>query len=162
MSTWPPPKFAAYRPYLTEAMISVGSCVAAQHDGVGHPRHRQVREGFAAPVAGRRDAHQAGVQAVLHVALEDAVLDQHGPLRRIALVVDVERTAAVGHRAVVDDGDARCGDALADAAGEGAGALAVEIAFEAVADGLVQQDARPAGAEHDGHRAGRRVACGRG
>ena len=40
--------------------------------------------------------------------------------------------------------------------GEGGGLLAVEIAFEPVADGLVQHDARPAGAEHHVHFAGRR------
>ena len=40
--------------------------------------------------------------------------------------------------------------------GEGRGALAVEIALEAVADRLVQQHAGPAGAEHDRHLAGRR------
>ena len=40
--------------------------------------------------------------------------------------------------------------------GEGARALAVEIPFEAVADGFVEQHARPAGAEHHRHRPGRR------
>ena len=59
-------------------------------------------------------------------------------------------------RAVVDHGHAGRGDPLADPAGEGRGALAVEIALEAVADRLVQQHARPARAEHDGHLAGRR------
>src|SRR3546814_6503583 len=39
--------------------------------------------------------------------------------------------------------------------GEGRGLLAVEVALEAVADRLVQHDARPAGAEDDGHLAGR-------
>ena len=48
------------------------------------------------------------------------------------------------------------GHALADAARERRGALAVEVALEPVADGLVQQDAGPAGAEHHGHGAGRR------
>ena len=37
-------------------------------------------------------------------------------------------------------------------------ALAVEVAFQPVADGLVQQHAGPARAEHDGHLAGRRRA----
>jgi hypothetical protein len=47
-------------------------------------------------------------------------------------------------------------DALADQAGEGARLLAVEVAFQPVADRLVQQDAGPARAEHHGHLAGRR------
>ena len=38
--------------------------------------------------------------------------------------------------------------------------LAVEIALEAVADGLVQQDARPARSQHDRHLAGRRLLGG--
>ena len=60
----------------------------------------------------------------------------------------------LGMRAVVDDGDFFAGDLLADEAGEGGGLLAVEVGFEAVADGFVQQDAGPAGAEDDGHLAG--------
>ena len=50
----------------------------------------------------------------------------------------------------------RRGDALADAAAERRGALAVEVALEAVADRLVQQDAGPTGAEHHRHRTGGR------
>jgi hypothetical protein len=38
---------------------------------------------------------------------------------------------------------------------EGGAFLAVEVAFQAMADGLVKQDAGPAIAEHDGHQAGR-------
>jgi hypothetical protein len=30
MSTWPPPKFTAYRPRFTERIISPGSCVPAR------------------------------------------------------------------------------------------------------------------------------------
>jgi len=50
-------------------------------------------------------------------------------------------------------------DALADAAGEGRGLLAIEISLETMTDGLVQQDAGPAGSEHDGHGAGRSRYC---
>ena len=49
------------------------------------------------------------------------------------------------------------GDRLADETGEGGGLLAVEVGFEAVADGFMQQNAGPAGAEHDFH-----LARGRG
>src|SRR5690606_17325663 len=55
-----------------------------------------------------------------------------------------------------DDGDARGGDALTDAAGERRTALAVEVALEPVPDRLVQQHAGPARPEHDGHAAGGR------
>ena len=57
-------------------------------------------------------------------------------------------------RAVVEHGHALGGDALADAAGERARALAVEVALEAVADRLVQQHAGPARAEDDAHHPG--------
>ena len=85
--------------------MSSGVDVAGQHEGVGHARHRHVREALAAAVAGGRHAHEARVEAVLQVAAQDAVLDQHGAAGRRALVVDVERAAAVGDRAVVDHGD---------------------------------------------------------
>ena len=111
--------------------------------------------GLAAAVAGRLHAHQAGVLPVLHVADEDAVLDQRRDAGGRALVVDGERAAAERDRAVVDHGDAGGGDALAHQAGEGALLLAVEVALEAVADRLVEEDARPAGAEHHVEGAGR-------
>ena len=47
-------------------------------------------------------------------------------------------------RAVVDHGDAGRRDALADAVREGRRLLAIEVALEAVADRLVEQDAGPA------------------
>ena len=40
-------------------------------------------------------------------------------------------------------------------AGEGGSAFAVEVGLQAVANGFVQQDAGPAGAEHHLHLAGR-------
>ncbi len=57
--------------------------------------------------------------------------------------------------AVIDDGHALGRDLLAHQAGEGRGLLAVEIAFEPVADGFMQHHAGPAGAEHHVHFAGR-------
>ena len=55
------------------------------------------------PLPVERWPHQLGVEAVVHVALEHAVLDEHLALAGVALVVDVDGAAAVGHRAVVDD-----------------------------------------------------------
>jgi hypothetical protein len=62
-----------------------------------------------------------------------------------------------GEGAVVDHGDPGRGDPFAHQAREGRGLLAVEVALQAVADRLVQQDAGPAGPEHDLHFAGRCV-----
>ena len=129
---------------------------ARQHVGVGHARHRHVGVAFAPSVAGRLHAHQARVLPVLHVADQDAVLDQHGAAGRRALVVDRERAAPLRDRPVVHHGDALGGDPLAHQAGEGRCLLAVEVAFEAVPDRLVQHDAGPAGSEHHVHLARRR------
>ena len=72
----------------------------------------------------------------------------------LAFIVNVERSAAPGHGAVVDDRAFFAGDALADEAGEGGSLLAIEVGFEAVADGFVQKDAGPSGAEDDFHFSG--------
>ena len=45
---------------------------------------------------------QAGVLAILHEAQRHVILDQRGVLRGRALVVDGQRPAAVGDRAVID------------------------------------------------------------
>ena len=50
----------------------------------------------------------------------------------------------------------RAGHLLADAVAEGGNFLAVEIGFQAVTDGFMQQNAGPSGTEHDGHLTSRR------
>ena len=83
--------------------MSSGSSSPGEHVGVGHARHGNVLVALAAAVAGVGDAHQPRRKLVAEIALQDAVLDQHGFLRGLAFVVDVERAAAPGHGAVVDD-----------------------------------------------------------
>src|ERR1700730_4163606 len=113
--------------------------------------------GIALPpaIAGRLHAHEARVLAVLHVANEDAVFDQHGAIGRRALIIDRERAAALCDGAVVHHRHALRCNTLPPQAGEGRSLLAVEVAFEAVAHRLVQHDARPTGPEHHVHLAGR-------
>ena len=60
-----------------------------------------------------------------------------------------------GKCSVVDDGNAFRRHALSEPIGEGRGLLAIEIAFEAVADGFVQKDPGPAGTQHDVHGSSR-------
>ena len=110
-----------------------------------------VSEGLTPTIACRGHAHQTGVQPVLHVALQDAILDQHiGPAGG-AFVIDGDGTAAIGQGAVIDDGYARRSHPFAQKICESRGFLAVEVAFEAMTDGLVQQNARPARSENHGH-----------
>src|SRR6185295_15189264 len=129
---------------------------AVEHVGVGHARHRHMRIRLAPAVAGGRHAHEPRIQCVLDVTPQNAILDEHAALRWIAFVIDVERSATLGKRAVIDDRHARGGNPLADAAGKSGTALAVEITFESMADGFVQQNAWPPWPQNHGHRAGGR------
>ena len=128
---------------------------AGQHVGVGHARHRNVAVALAPAVAGRPHVHQSRILPVLHIADQDAVIDQHGAAGRRAFVADRKRSASRRERSVVDHGHALGGDLPAHQPGKSRSLLAVEIAFEPVADRLVQHHARPAGAEHHVHLAGR-------
>ena len=78
---------------LDRADDFLGAKFAIEHEGVGHARHRQVRIGFPSCVAGAGMAHQAGVKAVVHIAFENAVLDQCGALAWFTLIVDMKRSA---------------------------------------------------------------------
>src|SRR5262249_58932890 len=77
-----------------------------------------------------------------------------GFLGRLTLVVDVERTATPGHRAVVDDRALVAGHATANKSGERRGFLAIEVGFEPVTNGFVQQDAGPSRTKDDFHFSG--------
>jgi hypothetical protein len=112
---------------------------------------------FAPAIAGRLHAHEPRILPVLHVANENAVLDQQGAVGRRAFVIDGQRATALLHSAVVDHGDAFGGDLLAHQTGECGRLLAIEIAFQAVADRFVEHHARPAISQHHIHLAGR---CG--
>ena len=128
-----------------------------QHEGVGHARHGLMRVGLTATIAGGLRAHQARVEAILHVAHEHPVLDEDVAAGGDALVVHIERAAAVGDGAVVDHRDQLGSDFLPHPAGKGRGLLAVEVSFETVAHRLVKKDARPARAQHHRHLPRRRL-----
>ena len=95
---------------------------------------------------------------VAQIALEDSVFDEHGFLRRLAFIVDVERAATPGHGAVIDYRTFFAGYALADQSSESRRFLAVEVGFEAMAYGFVQKDAGPTGTEDNFHVARRSFA----
>ena len=137
--------------------MSSGSLVARHHVRVGHARHGNVLITFA---GGRcrvvAVVQQAARQLVRQVAAQHAVLDQHILLRGHALVVDIQRSAPVLNRAVVDDGAKLAGHLLPDAAAERRDTLAIEVGFKPMPHCFVQQDSRPSGTEHHGHLASRR------
>ena len=115
-----------------------------------------MRKRFTPPVAGGRHAHQPRIHLVLDVAAQNPILDQHGALRGRALIVDVERTPAPVQRTVVDDRDLLGRHLLPDPVRKGRRPLAIEVTLEPMADGLVEQDARPARTQYHRHRPRRR------
>jgi len=92
---------------------------AREHVGVGHARHGNVLVAFTTAIARVRDTHQPGGKLVAEIALQDSVLDQHGFLRGLAFVIDVERAATPRHGAVVDYRALLAGHSSADQAGKG-------------------------------------------
>jgi len=110
---------------------------------------------LASSVASRGDTHQSGVLPVLHVANEDSIFDQCGAVCRRAFIVNGQRAAPLGDCAVIDNGHTFGCNLLSHQTGESRGFLAVEIAFQPVADSFVQHHPWPAAAEHD-------VKCPRG
>ena len=68
----------------------------------------------------------------------------------VALVVDGEVAPLAEDGAVVDQGDERARDQLADLAGVDRGVLDDVVGFEAVATGLVEEDAAAAAGQDDG------------
>ena len=128
-----------------------------QHVSVGHARHGDVLITFAPSAAGGSGPQQSRRKRVLQIPAQDAVLDQHVLLRGNAFVVHVQRSAAAADGSVVDHGAQRARHLLADAAAEGGNALAVEIGFQAMADGFMQQDPRPSRSQHDDRFARGRV-----
>src|SRR3546814_1617594 len=85
------------------------------------------------------------------VALVNPIFDKHIVPRGIAFVIDIERTAAFGNGAVVDDGHPFGGHALANTAREHAGPFSVEVPFQAMANRFMEQDPGPARTDHHRH-----------
>ena len=108
---------------------------------------------FAAAGASAGCAHEPGGELVSEVALRMPFSMRTFSWVGVPSSSTLREPRRLGHGAVVDDGDLG-GDPLANEPGEGGGLLAVEVGFEAVADGFMQQHTGPSGAENDGHLAG--------
>ena len=85
-----------------------------------------------------------------HVVGEDTVLDQHVALRRRAFVVDRVRAPFARVRAVIDQGDERRRDQLADPAAEHRCVLLHQVRFESVSARLVEEHPTRAALQHHG------------
>ena len=112
--------------------------LTAEHIGIGHTRHRQVRVRLTPPVACACGLHQACIHRVLHIAFKDTILNQRGALRLITLVVDIERAAPSCERTIVHHRHAFACNALTDFARKRAGTLAVKVTFQTVPNRFMQ------------------------
>src|SRR5438874_3754639 len=101
-------------------------------------------EALAPARAGAALAGELRVEVIVQVAAQNSLFDQDLALAQVALVVDVDRAAAAGDGAVVDDGDQLAGDFFAQLAGEKRGAFADEVGLQSVPDRFVQEDSAPA------------------
>ena len=93
---------------------------------------------LASRVASYGGFHQACVQAVLQIAFQNSVFYQGGALGRVAFIVNVQRTAALCQRAIIHHVDTGRSYPFAEPTGKGAGAFAVEVAFESMPNGFMQ------------------------
>ena len=109
------------------------------------------------PVARRPQMKGLRREVIVHVAAQDAILDEHVARWRVALVIHIDAPAARRQQAIVHDGAERRGHPVAHPVAVVRGLLPVEVGLESVADRLVQQNARVAVAEHHRHRTGRRL-----
>ena len=156
ISTWPPREIRAVEAARHGADDIGRIALARQHERVGHARHGDVFVALAPAAAGGGCFRDAAGKLVLQIAAQNAVFDQNVALGLVAFVVHVERAAAAADSAVVDHRTERTRHLLADASAESRNAFAIEVGFETVADGFVQQHAGPAGTEHHDLFAGRR------
>ena len=145
------------QPFLDGAQNILGFGRAGQHEGIGHPGQHDAAEILAPAVAGKRNAHEPGVQTVRDVPAQDSVFDQDGPGRGRAFIVDVERSPPGGQRAVIHDRAYVGRDALTDQITERRRLLAIEIRLQTVPNGLVQQNPGPAAPQDHGQNARGRV-----
>src|SRR5262245_26861220 len=105
-----------------------------------------MRITLTAAIAGRGHTHQASIQAVLQVAAQDAVFDQHRTPCGYPFVIHIERTAPAWHGPVIDDRAQLRGHLLPDTTTECRNPLTVKITLQPVSNGFMEQDTRPTGA----------------
>src|SRR5262245_31397767 len=116
-----------------------------------------MRLGLTAAIAGRGHTHQASIQAVLQVATQDTIFDQHRTPCGHPLVIHIERTAPAWNGPVIDHRAQLRRYLLPNATAECRDPFAVNITLQAMSNGFMEQDARPAGTEDNVHGTRRRL-----
>ena len=116
-----------------------------------------MRITLAAAIAGRGHTHQASIQAVLQVAAQDAVFNQHRTPGGRPLVIHIERATPAWNCPVIDHRAQLRGHLLPNATAKCRDPLAIKIAFQSVSNGFMEQDARPTGTKDNVHSTCRRL-----
>src|SRR5262245_47560482 len=110
-----------------------------------------MRIALAAPIAGRGYTHQTSIQAVLQIATQDTIFDQHRTPCGHPLVIHIERAAPAWNRPVIDDCAQLRGHLLSNATAECRDPFAVKVTLQAVSNSFMEQNTRPTGAEDNIH-----------
>ena len=98
-----------------------------------------MRITLAAAIASRGRTHQTSIQAVLQVAAQDAVFDQHRTSCGCPLVIHIERVTPAWNCPVIDDRAQLRGHLLSNATAEGRDPFAVKVTLQPVSNGFIAQ-----------------------
>ena len=123
------------RYHRIEAVLS-GSDVS-----VAHTAHGRKFVRLATRASRAADAYFGRASAVAHIVSEDSVFDEHGALRRHALVIHGDASPHTGESAVVYGGETGLCDSLPELAAEGTRVVTDGFRFERMSDGLVKNHA---------------------
>ena len=80
----------ASEPVMREVPAAGSFVAAVEHISVRHAWHGHVCITFTSPVTRGAGVHEASIHAVLDVADEHTIFDEHVALRGVTLVVDVQ------------------------------------------------------------------------
>ena len=130
-----------------------------QNIRIRHTHHGQVFVRLTTTVSTLRTTLVASTQVVPHVVSENSIFDQHVVLRRMAFVINGDRSPFMRHRAVVDQCHERRSDEFTNFALVHTGAFGNKVSFKAVTTCLMEQHSAASGLDHDWQRTRWRRAC---
>ena len=115
--------------------------ISTFHIGGPHPWNRVIPEILPSSVSGRFDSIPRRTYPVVQIGGQDAVLDHVCLLSRHTFIVIIAGATVVHDGAVINDIHTARTDSLSHLVGKDGLALSVEIRFECMSHGFMQQDA---------------------
>src|SRR4029079_15554142 len=99
--------------------------------------------------------HETRIEFIGDVAAQDPAFDEYRTTGRSPFVIHVERAPPARQRSIIDDRTDVRRYPLIEEVRECGGFLAIEVCFQAMANGFVKQNPRPPSAKHNRHDTGR-------